>query len=127
MAADLKEEFGIELIKRLVLPMVEARSREPGDAWHQAADAILDLYRERDEAAATIAALRKRVEELEGAATTHQRTLEALREAEKALEYARPLVVSYGHTQGDRADYHAELVAPLDAALARIKEATDGR
>lgn len=57
-------------------------------------------------------------------ATTHQRTLEALREAEKALEYARPLVVSYGHTQGDRADYHAELVAPLDAALARIKEAT---
>lgn len=50
MAADLKEGFGIELVKRLVLPMVEERSREPGDAWHQAADAILSLIRERDEA-----------------------------------------------------------------------------
>lgn len=39
----------------------------------------------RSEAAATITALRARVEELEGAATTHQRALEALEEAREAL------------------------------------------
>jgi hypothetical protein len=33
----------VEMIRRLVLPMVEQRSREKGDAWDQAANAILAL------------------------------------------------------------------------------------
>ena len=34
-----------------------------------------------------------------------------------ALRYALPLVEKYAHTQGDNAEYHAELTAPIRAAL----------
>lgn len=34
-----------------------------------------------------------------------------------ALRYALPLVEKYGHTQGDNAEFHAELTAPIRAAL----------
>lgn len=88
----------------------------PMDLWNEHSNAAL-------KAAATITALRKRVEELEGAATTHQRTLEALREAEKALEQARLYIerdeAAHGRQFGDG--------NAVRAALARIKEATDGR
>lgn len=72
---------------------------------------------------ATITALRKRVEELEGAASTHQRALEALREAEKALEQARLYIerdeAAHGRQFGDG--------NAVRAALARIKEANDAQ
>jgi hypothetical protein len=55
-----------------------------------------------DEREATLAALTARVAELEG-----------------ALRYARPYVVSYGWTQGNSEAWHAELIAPIDAALAQ--------
>lgn len=41
----------------------------------------------------------------------------------EALQYARPVVQKYAHTQGDSADFHAEIVAPIDAALSRAVEA----
>lgn len=56
-------------------------------------------------------------------ATTNQRTLEALGEAEKALEQARLYIerdeAAHGRQFGDG--------NAVRAALARIKEATDGR
>lgn len=56
-------------------------------------------------------------------ASTHQRTLEALREAEKALEQARLYIerdeAAHGRQFGDG--------NAVRAALARIKEATDAQ
>ena len=42
---------------------------------------------------------------------------EALIAAMSALRYALPLLKHYGHTQGDNAEYHAKLIAPVLAAL----------
>lgn len=36
-----------------------------------------------------------------------------------ALAYARPIVERWCHTQGDNADFFAETLAPIDAALGR--------
>lgn len=36
---------------------------------------------------------------------------------EAALRYARPLLVKYAYTQGNRADFVREVTAPIDAAL----------
>jgi hypothetical protein len=40
-----------------------------------------------------------------------------IEQMEGALRYALPLLQKYGHTQGDNADYHAELIAPIVNAL----------
>lgn len=53
-------------------------------------------------------------------ATTHQRTVEALREAEKAIRNAYGAITS-GQTEDKDA------AGTLRAALARIKEATDAQ
>lgn len=34
-----------------------------------------------------------------------------------ALEYALPIVERYAHTQGDNAEFHAEITAPIRSAL----------
>ncbi len=70
---------------------------------------------------ATITALRARVEELEGAATTHQRTMDALREAEKALEAQIRAHGLLCRSAGLDAQAHADGTSQARAALTRIK------
>lgn len=48
---------------------------------------------------------------------------ELLRDVGPVLQYARLLAVKYAHTQGDNAEYHAEVVKPLDALAAEIAAA----
>lgn len=48
---------------------------------------------------------------------------ELLRDVCPVLQYARLLAVKYAHTQGDNAEYHAEVVKPLDALAAEIAAA----
>lgn len=79
-----------------------------------------------DEAAATITALRARVEELEGAASTHQRALEALEQvlddSRRGLSMApatRALAL-YAYAQAGGSD--PDILAGLDAATAMLTE-----
>lgn len=80
----------------------------------------------RSEAAATITALRARVEELEGAASTHQRALEALEQvlddSRRGLSMApatRALAL-YAYAQAGGSD--PDILAGLDAATAMLTE-----
>lgn len=77
------------------------------------------------DAAATITALRKRLAEVEGAATTHQRTVDALREATEALERLAELTPVRANAR-DAHGLHLTVKAIAEAALSRIKETTDG-
>jgi hypothetical protein len=39
----------------------------------------------------------------------------------EALNYALPIVEKYAHTQGDNAAFHAEITAPIRAALSQAQ------
>jgi hypothetical protein len=43
----------------------------------------------------------------------------------EALAYALPIVEKYAHTQGDNAAFHAELTAPIRAALLKASGGSD--
>jgi len=45
------------------------------------------------------------------------------RELVEALEYSRKHVEKYGWTQGSNRDFHRDLMAPIDRALTRAKDA----
>lgn len=43
----------------------------------------------------------------------------------EALKYALKHVEKYAHTQGDNAEFHAEITAPIRAALSKVSQQTD--
>lgn len=54
------------------------------------------------------------------------RAAERLEKLDAAVTHALPLVKSYAHTQGDNADFHASLIAPLLAALGKRPKQDSG-
>lgn len=67
-----------------------------------------------------VAVLPRTIEQLSEAAN------EKIAKKDAALRYALPLLQKYGHTQGDNAEYRAELVAPVLAALSELPASEDG-
>lgn len=54
-----------------------------------------------------------------------QDAADLLRRQSAALEYARPLVEKWCHYQGDNAQFFADTLAPIDAALGRSQTEHD--
>ena len=48
--------------------------------------------------------------------------LKALDEAKAALEYARPIVERWCHTQGNNKQFFADTLKPIDSALSTIQK-----
>lgn len=44
------------------------------------------------------------------------------RDLENAARYALPIIEKYAHTQGDNAEFHAEIAAPIRLALNPLKD-----
>lgn len=87
-----------DLIERLVIPMVRERSREPGDAWHQAEQALSSQSLSLSEA-------REEIERLKGlvAASEAQRYRvcgELLARVEAAEQALKPFALTAEHDIG---------------------------